>query len=175
MHGLKQRTSDRFSRITLAFAAGLMALSLSSCGGSDATFEAVVVIPTEDATWTLNDNAGGGSISPAGGIQIQVHRSSTDSTPVPGANVDVVVAGTAINNAHLFDPTSGAQLDTAGVFQTQANEFGIVNVDPVANLNNCPPLAAGETASITGNISVIAYISRDTTIWNGSFTFTCKG
>ncbi len=166
--------NTRISHAMSVLLIGCMTLFLNGCGGNDTTYEAVVVIPTEDAVWTLNDNASG-TISPAGGIQIQVHKSKDDSAPVAGANIDIIVAGTFINNAHLLDPATGVQLDTAGVYQTQANEFGIVNVDPVATLNNCPALTAGQTFPVKGNISVIAYISRDTTIWNGSFSFVCKG
>lgn len=160
-----------------AGAAGLLLLAaVSGCGGHEADTGALIVVDQDDADWTLPDNYGGGTLSPAQPILIKVQ--TTDSagatTNVPGANITVLVGGIGVAPSIILDPISGLQIDNgAGVLQTVTDDHGVVVVVPQGTLAACP---GGLTAdlTITGNLSLGIFIAGDSSSWNGNFTYTCK-
>jgi hypothetical protein len=154
----------------------LMLLGVAGCGGSSATGSAVIYVDSADADWTLPDNYGDGvnTIAPAQPLLILVQKSADDTTPVAGANITLTVGGIAVAGAGLFDPASGIQLDNGfGVLQTKTDDYGAVVVIPQGAVTGCTVVPAAD-ATINGNLSVGIFISSDSSVWNGNFSYTCK-
>ncbi len=164
-------------------AALLLTSTLSGCG-TRTSADAVVVIDSKDADWTLNDTAFGAapnpsSLAPINPIIIHIFRSDTDHTPVPGAAVAIQVGGTGLTSAQLDDPISGARLDDGtGLLITHADDRGVLKILPVGDLQSCPGaplngLTSGATQKISGNLSIAVFVAAHGKTWNGKFTYKC--
>jgi len=154
----------------------LLLLGAAGCGGSAASTEAVIYVDAADADWSLPDDYGDGvnTIAPAQPILILVQKSADDTTPVAGVNITLLVGGVAVAGAGLFDPATGVQLDDGfGVLQTTTDDHGAVVVIPQGAVTGCTVVPAAD-ATIKGNLSVGIFISSDSSVWNGNFSYTCK-
>jgi len=172
---ISSRWLGRKGRITAGLCASLLALTLTGCGDQASDADSIIFIDAADASWTLPDNWGGGSISPALPVPIQVHYANGNTTPVAGADITVLVGGIGITTAEVFDPVTGVQLSVGGVYQTVTDDHGLLIVDPAGSVPACPAIAAGgKDLTFSGNLSVAVYIARDANAWNADFTYTCK-
>jgi len=176
-HRARSRHTGRHALKAALGLTGLLLLAgIPGCGGHEAGTSAVIYVDAADADWTLPDDYGDGinTIAPAQPILILVQKSATDTTPVAGVDVTVTVGGVSIANAQLLDPATSVQLDNgAGVFQTQTDDHGAIVVLPRGTVTGCTAVPASDV-SVTGNLSIGIFISSDSNVWNGTFTYTCK-
>jgi hypothetical protein len=176
-----ERHNRHFPSHTLRAAGAALGLiliaGLFGCGGKEASTDAVIAVDSADANWTLPDNYGNGvnTIAPIQPILIQVQKSVDDPTPIPGADITVLVGGIAIGAASVVDPVTSTVLDNGfGVLQTQTDDHGSLVVLPIGTVTGCTAVPASDT-NVSGNLSLGIFISSDSASWNGNFTYTCLG
>jgi hypothetical protein len=164
-------TAPRGSRRLARWAAGLVGLALAAsvagCGNS-ADADAVIVLP-EDTDWGLLNPSG--SYRPVFPVQVQIQKSSSDTDPVPGAEITVQVGGINLSGATMDVYRDGA-LVAAGVttWTGEADQFGTITVDPQGTTTAC----GASTSDLDGTLSVGAWISRDARSWTAPFSISCS-
>jgi len=134
----------------------------------------VVLIDAVDDTITFADNSGPFSFSPLS-LLVEIHVNKDDITPVPGADITLIVGGSGLSSVTLMDPVTSQVLSNAvGVFQTSVDDRGAILVRPVGQFPGCPVIpAGGKDVTLTGNLSMDAVIAADTDSWSFDFTAKC--
>jgi hypothetical protein len=157
----------RLARWIAGLAGLALAASVAGCGNS-ADANAVIVLP-EDTDWGLLVPSG--SYRPVFPVQVQVQKSSGDTTPVPGAEITVQVGGINLSGATMDVYRDGTLVATGVTTWTgDADQFGTITVDPQGTTTAC----GGSTSDLDGTLSVGAWISRDARSWTATFSISCS-
>ena len=176
-------TGKRYSIVLLL---GLIFL-LQSCGGNDASFDAIVVGPEDPGACDFAGTPGATTptffCTTVNALQFKVQKSADDPTPVANANVRIDAGGVNTSGVFLLDPNDitnttcldGSSISSPGPgcfsFFTKTNNLGAVPLFRArANIPNC----GSSTGDIKATSSATVTISASFATVTQDITVTCS-
>ncbi|MBI3620605.1 MAG: hypothetical protein HY208_00250 [Nitrospirae bacterium] len=161
-------------RLLGILAAGLVSASVFWGCGTDAGFEAVVIIEQSPPSVSSSPDTDLGMIGP---VQILVQKSGTDDTPVPNANIKIFGGGASVapyfngtDSGYIWKDYGATQLAGDGFeWDTRTDDQGAVTVFLVGHTFLCPG-----TDDINGGMGISAVISASANSFDVPVTIKCS-